>query len=82
MDTNLKNREFMYHFHTKDIFRDTMVTMITKKYSLDICKFDNWMQTYYGYNIEEHGSLRDFIQLKFGKEAVNFIDSLLTVREH
>jgi len=46
-------------------------------YTCDIIKFDEYMHKYYGYNEAEHGSLNDFLKLKFGIGAVELIDKLI-----
>ncbi len=76
-NTNPKDVEFRRHFGTRDMFQDRMVTMVTGRYSLDIIKFDAWMHTHHHYTEEDHGSLQDFIQSKFGQAACDFISGLL-----
>ena len=46
-------------------------------YTCDIIKFDEYMYKYYGYNEPEHGSLSDFLKLKFGNEADVLIEKLI-----
>ena len=77
MSIHRKDMEFIHHFDTRDIFQDRMVTMRAGKYYLDIIKFDDWMVANHGYDMEKHGSLKDFILTKFGREAAIFIRSLL-----
>ena len=67
----------MHHFGVRDQFQDRMITMLTKKYSLDIIKFDSWLEINHGYDIKKHGSMSDFVKMKFGQDAVDFIEKLL-----
>ena len=68
---------FNHFFGTNDIFLEDTLTIIRKRYSVDIIKFDEWLQLEHGYNIEIHGSASDFITARFGEEAASFIKSLL-----
>ena len=68
---------FKTYFGINDIFQDKLSSIILEKYSLDICKFDDWCINHHGYRIETDGSLLDFITKKFGKEAANFITTLI-----
>ena len=75
--TEPRNHEFMLHFGTHDKFQDRMITMITGKYSLDVIKLDEWLKRRHGYTENEHGSMAEFIEMKFGDNALNFIQELL-----
>jgi len=68
---------FRKFFDVNDIFRDDLITSLRKKYSIDIINFDDWLHKEHGYNEEIHGSMRDFIILRFGEEACSFIESVL-----
>lgn len=57
-------------------FMDPMMTNITGKFSIDIIQFDNWLHAQ-GYVEETHGSMKDYIELAYGKNAVEFIQSLI-----
>lgn len=72
-----KNKEFRLHFNTNDKFRDHLTSYLIKRYSIDILNFDDWLHQEHGYTVEEYGSMEDFIKVKFGQEAVDFIFSLL-----
>jgi len=63
------------------LFLEPLITMVTQKFDLDIIKFDGWLHKQ-GYIEEEHGSMREYIVLKYGKDAVLFIDGLLGTRKH
>jgi hypothetical protein len=71
-----RHKEFMNHFGTKDIFRLDILSAQTKQYQFDIIKFDDWLHDFHNYKEEKHGSIKDFIFLKFEKEAMTFIESL------
>uniref|UniRef100_A0A6M3K357 Uncharacterized protein n=1 Tax=viral metagenome TaxID=1070528 RepID=A0A6M3K357_9ZZZZ len=68
---------FKKFFDVDDKFRDDMITTMTKRYSIDIIKFDDWLHKEHGYDEEIHGSMNDFIILRFGEKACSFIESLL-----
>jgi hypothetical protein len=72
--------EFNKHFGMQDrqfkMFMDAMITVITKKFHLNIFKFDDWLHQQ-GYDEEKHGSMRDYIQKFYGEKAVVFIEDLL-----
>ena len=68
---------FKTHFGIEDIFQDKRLSAILETYILDICKLDDWCRVHHGYQIKSDGSLRDFITVKFGKEAMNFIAALI-----
>ncbi len=72
-----KHKEFQLHFNSKDIFRDESLSLLTKQYQLDIVALDDWCIEHHGYDIEKQGSLADFITMKFGIEALNFINSIM-----
>ena len=76
---NTLDRQFLEYFGVRDKFMDRMLTVLTKKYQLDIIKFDDWLAEFHGYDCETHGSMADFITLKFGEEACAFIRSLLGI---
>ena len=44
--------------------------------SFDIIEFDRYMQKL-GYRIEKDGSLENYIRKKYGKEAVDYIKTIL-----
>ena len=47
------------------------------KYIMDILNLDTHLHTKFGYKEEEHGSMEDFIKLKWGDEGVKIIRQLL-----
>lgn len=46
----------------------------------NVFKFDDILHQYHGYTEEEHGSIVDFLTLKYGKEFCTFIESLISKR--
>lgn len=46
------------------------------KVCLDIVAFDDYM-TMRGYNIEQHGSLRNYVTEKFGECSAKLVESLI-----
>ena len=42
-----------------------------------IIKFDDWCKKKHGYTEKQHGSCYDFIALKWGVDAANYIEDLL-----
>ncbi len=61
---NLPANEFMHE----------LLTVITKRFYLDIIRLDDWMVAHKGYDIDKDGSLRDFIMKTYGEAAVRFIE--------
>ena len=61
---NLPANEFMHG----------LLTVIAKRFHLDIIKLDDWMAAHKGYDIDRDGSLRDFIMKTYGDEAVKFLE--------
>lgn len=72
-----KDEKFMEYFGVHDLFRDLPMMAMTQKCSFNVVKFDKWLHSVHGYNEYKHGSMRDFIQSKFGEEACRFIENLL-----
>jgi len=68
---------FKKYFNTNNIFVDGLLSAATHKYCLDIIKLDDWLKVHHRYTEEKHGSMSDFIKLKFGNEADAFIEDLL-----
>jgi len=65
---------FQKHFDTNNIFPSILST--TANYDFDIIEFDKWLHSK-GYTEEKHGSMKDFVNQRYGKEARRFIESLL-----
>ena len=57
-------------------FMDPLLTGLTHKFEIDIIKFDGWLHQQ-GYSEKIHGSAHDYVRETYGKEAVDFIESLL-----
>ena len=77
MQPKPKHNEFQKYFGINDHFIDFFISKLTGKYSFDIIKFDKWLHSAHGYIEEKHGSCKDFVLLKFGKETLGFINNLL-----
>lgn len=74
------NFNFQRYFKIDSLrFMDPLVTIATNRYSLNIANFDSWLHTQ-GYTEEAHGSIRNYINLKYGKSAMKYIISLLVIR--
>lgn len=58
-------------------FIDEKTSILFKRYALDIFKFNKWLHKEHGYEEEKHGSIKDFITLKFSKEAKDFIEQII-----
>lgn len=72
-----KDSEFRRHFGVNDLFMDFFVSKITGKYSFDVIKFDEWLHSMHGYRENVHGSCKDFVLLRFGSNALKFVEGLL-----
>ncbi len=46
-------------------------------YDFDIVGFDDWLHRRKGYSEEKHGSMRDFITLKYGETARIFLEEVM-----
>ena len=66
------------HYFGEDLanFKDTIVMMATGRFSFDIIKFDEFCKKHFGYD-EENGSLKAFIDGRFGENVSCFILDLL-----
>ena len=60
---------------SKAKFADRLMMWVTGKYVLDIIKFDEWLHDTQGYTEEKDGSINNFVEKKWGKEAVKLINS-------
>ena len=77
------NTEFLHNISQKmkEYFGTTSTFpssegMIFGLYSLDIVGFENFLKTK-GYDPDREGSMKEFIEKKYGKDATDFIQSLL-----
>lgn len=68
---------FRKYFNSNNIFQDFSVSALTGKYELDIIGLDRWCHEVHGYTEEIHGSLKDFINSRFGEAASKFITDCL-----
>jgi len=55
--------------------------LLTGKYQLDIIKLDAFLHKEHGYKESKHGSVADFIEMKWGKEACKIIERQLNVKK-
>ena len=69
---------FRAHFGTDHTFMEPILSLVTGEYQLDVVAFDTWLHRNHQYEEEIHGSMKDFIETKFGKDAAIFIEGLLT----
>lgn len=60
-------------------FMDPLMTAVTGKYSLNVVSLDDWLHQQ-GYAEEIHGSMKEYICKSYGKDAMDFIISLLIMR--
>ena len=64
---------------TPDKLIDEEMSLLNKKYVMDINKLDNHLKEKFGYNEEQHGNLSEFISWKFGKQVLKKIEKLLYI---
>lgn len=57
---------------------DPLLSKVVGRLELDLIKFDAWLHKQ-GYSEKKHGSARDFVEMKYGKGAVDLINSLFEV---
>lgn len=67
---------FKEYFGLNNIFIHKVLSQIRGKYEFDIFEFENWLVTQ-GFEKESNVSIRDFIEQKYGREAMLFITSIL-----
>jgi hypothetical protein len=71
---------FKAHFNIDAIrFMDPLMTAALGRYNLAIINFDDWLHQQ-GYSEEAHGSMKKYIYSHYGKDAMDFIISLLLTR--
>ena len=58
---------------------DEEMSLLNKKYVMNINKLDNHLKQMFGYNEEQHGNLAEFISWKFGKRVLKKIEQLLYI---
>ncbi|OGV40344.1 MAG: hypothetical protein A2X48_23590 [Lentisphaerae bacterium GWF2_49_21] len=59
------------------LFMDELMTVVTKRFCIDIIRLDDWMVAHKGYDIDKDGSLEDFIKKTYGDEAARFIEETI-----
>lgn len=70
-----RKKEFSRIFNlSANEFMDGLMTIILKRFYIDIIRLDHWMVTHKDYDIDRDGSLSDFIRKTYGDEAVNFLE--------
>lgn len=65
--------KFISHFKVRNSFCDMPMTLLTGNFCLDVPAFDKWLREEHGYDGGVHGSFEEFITMKFGMDAYNFI---------
>lgn len=69
---------FHEYFHTDfGRFYDGLMSVILNHLSIDIIKFDNYLQSKFGDYISENKSMEDIIIEKYGEKANEFINNLI-----
>lgn len=58
-------------------FYDGLISVMSKKITIDICKFDDWLHKKYGEYENEGLSMSAVILKHYGSEANEFIESLI-----
>ena len=71
------NNEFIRYFNKSNKEFIDKLLLGLGWVSFDVIKFDEYMQTKFGYDIRKDGSLMNFIEKKFGKDAVELIKRYL-----
>ncbi|MEI6425630.1 MAG: hypothetical protein WCP55_25680 [Lentisphaerota bacterium] len=70
-----RKKEFSRIFNlSANEFMDGLMSVILKRFYIDIIRLDDWMVAHKGYDIDRDGSLSDFIRKTYGDEAVNFLE--------
>lgn len=70
-------REFEKRFGVRNSFKDFPLMVLTGRYQFDLLAFDDYLHKQHGYDEAKHGSCRDFVAVKFGDEAVEFLERLI-----
>ena len=69
-----KEREKMCAlFSIREPFMDDFTSYITGRFRINIIKLDDWCVAQHNYSVEKDGSLHDFTEKTFGKDAVEFV---------
>lgn len=70
---------FPKQFQIKDMFIDAELSAMHGTYVFDIRRFDDWLHKAHEYKEETHGSIRDFVQQKWGNSAVAFLEQAIGI---
>jgi hypothetical protein len=70
-----RKKEFSRIFNlSANEFMDGLMSVILKRFYIDIIRLDDWMVAHKGYDIDRDGSFSDFIRKTYGDEAVKFLE--------
>lgn len=58
-------------------YKDVLMMIMTRRFSFDIFRFNEYCRWAFGYDVRKHGSLHEFIKTKFGEEASQLLVDLL-----
>lgn len=68
----------------KEIFKTTLnnfklmpIMLVTKRFSFDIIKFDEYCIQHLGYDEDKDGSLHNFLEKKYDRKTVKLIEYLI-----
>lgn len=67
---------FKEHFGLDNIFIHETLTQSKGKYEFDIFEFENWL-VIKGFNKDSNMSIAEFIEKRYGRQAMLFIASIL-----
>ncbi len=65
------------HKSVEKNFFDPLSSLLTRRVSIDIVKFDDYMVNEYGYDIGKDGSLHKFLTNSFSPELAKAVDNLI-----
>ena len=71
------NHDFQKYFNA-DLSKFLGILAVADIPDFDIVKFDEFLHKEYGYNEEEHGSMKNFVTERFGEDASNLIIKLIS----
>lgn len=72
-----KSHKFFRYFGENIVqFIDDVCSGLAKEMMIDIIQFSQYLQDYFDYSVKEHGTIDDFITLRFGEEALELIQEL------
>jgi len=68
---------FRFYFKTNFAFYDPIISSSTKKVSIDLLKFDDWLHSIHGEYEDKGYSMETFIKEEYGNEACLFFKRLI-----